>query len=331
MSGGSDDWCTIESDPGVFTELLEEVGVKNVQLEEIYSLGDDESLAALQELGPIYGFIFLFQWKNDKGGNTGQTKKPALTEDQSPPGLFFAKQVTTNACATQALLSVVMNSTSSDTLELGKVLTEMKTFTASFPPDLKGEAIGASDEIRTAHNSFAPKHAFMSEGKQYTPTGDEDVFHFVAYLPYEGKVYELDGLQAGPIEVGEIEDGDWMSVAKTALITRMESSTAIKFNLMAVIQDKRIGLRKKLEVAVDDNEAQAQLMMEEAQRKSWLQENQRRKHNYVSLCVQLLKELASKGSLRERVDDTYKAVSEKKRARLAAAAGGDDAGGGESK
>jgi Ubiquitin carboxyl-terminal hydrolase, family 1 len=52
--GGAGDWCTIESDPAVFTELLENVGVKGVELQELWSL-DEMSLRQLQDESRVYG------------------------------------------------------------------------------------------------------------------------------------------------------------------------------------------------------------------------------------------------------------------------------------
>lgn len=179
MAEGGDDWCTIESDPGVFTEVLETIGCQHVELEELWSL-DEVTLGQLQQSGNIYGLIFLFKWEKPSPAPASGKSEP-LPEDAIPPNLFFAHQTVTNACATQAILSVVLNAALTPE-QLGSTLSEFQSFTTSFPPSLKGEAIGSSEDIRKSHNAFSRKDAFLHEGGVRLPTGDEDVFHFVSWL-----------------------------------------------------------------------------------------------------------------------------------------------------
>lgn len=42
---------------------------------------------------------------------------------------------------------------------------------------------------------------FLIEDKKFGGK-EEDAFHFIAYVPFEGRLYELDGLQQGPIDLG---------------------------------------------------------------------------------------------------------------------------------
>ena len=221
-------WCLIESDPGVFSELIQKFGVTGLQVEELYSLDKDN----FTEVKPVYGLVFLFKWTQD------DDPAGTLVQDSRLDSIFFARQVINNACATQAIMSVLMNISDSN-VTLGNTLTEFKEFCGALDPETKGLALSNSDQIRSVHNSFARQNLFEFDSKKADK--DDDVFHFVSYVPINGRIYELDGLKAGPIDHGPAGD-DWTDAVRPVIEARMMryQQGEIHFNLMAVIQDKTI-------------------------------------------------------------------------------------------
>lgn len=96
---------------------------------------------------PVYGLIFLFKWKQE------QDLRPPESDYHGK--VFFANQVINNACATQAILSVLLNCPH---LELGQQLTDFKSFTADFPPDLKGKQ---ANDLCLLHKVESCQYAFL--------------------------------------------------------------------------------------------------------------------------------------------------------------------------
>jgi len=287
-------WCTIESDPAVFAELINQLGVVGLDVEELYDL-DPGSLGSL---GRIYGLIFLFKWE------PSSSEAHSFAKPDFP--CFFARQIVQNACATQAILSILLNLPPS--VPVGSLLADFKQFTADFDPELKGMAIGEHEAIRQIHNGFArPEAMYIDEeatGKRRDrPT--EDPFHFISILPVNGDLLEFDGLKEAPVILtSSIADQDWIRAALENLQSRIASvpSNEIRFNLMAVIQDRTLPIREQLEALDADNEwqrADLQVMLAELdQRKeARRRDNQLRRHNFVPLVMAILNLMVSKGRL----------------------------------
>ncbi|XP_050951058.1 ubiquitin carboxyl-terminal hydrolase BAP1 isoform X3 [Labeo rohita] len=243
-------WLELESDPGLFTLLVEDFGVKGVQVEEIYDLQSKCQ-------SPVYGFIFLFKWIEERRSRrkvSTQVDETSVIDDEIVNDMFFAHQLIPNSCATHALLSVLLNCSG---VELGTTLSRMKAFTKGFSPESKGYAIGNAPELAKAHNSHArpePRH-LPEKQNGISAVRTMEAFHFVSYVPIKDRLFELDGLKAYPIDHGPWgEEEEWTDKARRVIMVRIGLATAgepyhdIRFNLMAVVPDRRIKYESRLEI-----------------------------------------------------------------------------------
>lgn len=245
-------WLELESDPGLFTLLLEDFGVQGVQVEEIYDLQKPIEV-------PVYGFIFLFRWIEERRSRRKVVDQTEVfvKDEEVVNNIFFAQQMVPNSCATHALLSVLLNCPN---IHLGETLSRLKQHTSGMCPENKGWAIGNTPELACAHNSHAmpqarrrplDKSSSVSTGRF---TGE--AFHFVSFVPIAGRLYELDGLKPYPIDHGpynEQNSEDWTERFRIVMSDRLGTNTGeqchdIRFNLMAVVPDRRIGITHKLKM-----------------------------------------------------------------------------------
>ncbi|ODN75418.1 hypothetical protein L202_06570 [Cryptococcus amylolentus CBS 6039] len=103
MADDPSGWSLTESDPQVFSQLLNDLGVKGLQVDDLYSL-DTETLATLK---PIHALIFLFKYVSSEEEKGGETQ--GVEVDPLSSGVWFANQVINNSCGTLAALNAVMN------------------------------------------------------------------------------------------------------------------------------------------------------------------------------------------------------------------------------
>ncbi|NWR83860.1 UCHL5 hydrolase, partial [Furnarius figulus] len=304
MSAGSSagEWCLMESDPGVFTELIKGFGCRGAQVEEIWSMEPEN----FEKLKPVHGLIFLFKWQ------PGEEPAGSVVQDSRLDTIFFAKQVINNACATQAIVSVLLNCAHQD-IHLGETLSEFKEFSQSFDAAMKGLALSNSEVIRQVHNSFARQQMFEFDAK--SSAKEEDAFHFVSYVPVNGRLYELDGLREGPIDLGACNQDDWISAVRPVIEKRIQKQNLLSFfSVLWKEEPMDTDQSSNMLSSIQSEVAKYQMLIEEENQKlkRYKIENIRRKHNYLPFIMELLKTLAEHQQLIPLVEKAKEKQNAKK-------------------
>ncbi|KAF9402771.1 ubiquitin carboxyl-terminal hydrolase [Mortierella sp. AD011] len=237
-------WCTIESTPTVFNALVMKNGIRETHVKEVWSL-EPEIFNTLKN-DHVYGFIFLLRPQEGRMSKYEELLEPTLDTTK----IYFANQVIPDACGTQALLSIAMNCPE---MEIGPILNEFKEFTAKFEPKAslyvdKGLAMTNCRQLRENHNSLCdyyehdpvlPLPFLVEVNNEEGGEEEEDQFHYVAYVHVDGYLWELDGLQPGPLRRMACTRENWLDVARIEFKARMMTYKEGEdhFVLMAVVKD----------------------------------------------------------------------------------------------
>ncbi|RYP69793.1 hypothetical protein DL771_005902 [Monosporascus sp. 5C6A] len=257
-------WVELESEPGFFNAMLQDLGAQDFKVQEVFGL-DEMALGMLSK--PVHGLIFLYQYI--------EGPEPSQNRQQCPDHLWFANQTTANACATLALMNIIMNA---EGVAFGTELQQFKDSTRSMPPAHRGHMLDVNDFIRAVHNSVARRIDLAAEdllldnkyevgvkrkkrGTQSQKTGKKPVlkkpatprkkseietpFHYIAYVPVNGQVWELDGFETQPLCIGSYKDS-WLDTVGPAIQNRMMLNEALSYNLLAVCQSPLTSISRSL-------------------------------------------------------------------------------------
>lgn len=275
-------------------------------------------MLCLSHSRPIHGVIFLSKWiqEEERSENVRESER-----------IFFAQQVDKNVCATQAILSVLLNCGHPD-LELGETLSSFKKCVSRFDPSMTGLALSNSEAIKSIHNSFARQSMF--EGAKTNEEEEEESFHFISYVPIDGQLFELDGLKRSPVNLGPLpcDGSDWIHLARPVIEGRMRkcSEGNVPFRLLSIVSDRRVLYQRRVrelksqlergssvdrgtETGTETDSIHSQInhlndLIQEEETKAQKKKIEaiRRRHNYLPLIMELLKILSSEGKLSQVVE-----------------------------
>lgn len=173
-------------------------------------------------------------------------------------------------------------------------------------PENKGYAIGNTPELAFAHNSHAMPQArrrlergtagMTTSSRIGIPTSRMacEAFHFISFVPINGHLFELDGLKPFPMDHGTWDENEeWTDKFRRVITNRIENSNGeqdIRFNLMAVVPDRRISISHKLNILRRNKEIVEEALEKLVNGTNVVDDQQSNHHQDVANCEDIEKD-----------------------------------------
>ncbi|XP_031620220.1 ubiquitin carboxyl-terminal hydrolase [Contarinia nasturtii] len=198
-------WIALESNPEVLTKYIHKLGVSPLwSLTDVFGLEPDQ----LEWLpGPVQALILLFPCSNSfEKYSKEQDEELKANPPKVPEDLFFLKQYIHNACGAIALVHSVANNPAIE-IEDGSILKKYLDEARDLTPEKRGKLLENDKSFTDAHQEVAV------EGQTDANSGEPVNHHFVAFINFNGQLYEMDGRKTSPIPHGKTSEESFLKDA----------------------------------------------------------------------------------------------------------------------
>lgn len=139
-------------------------------------------------------------------------------------------QIIHNACGTIALTHAILNNLNSIKLEADSVIKNFYDKAKGLSAEERGKLLEADTAFTQTHEQLA------QEGQTATPSAEDQVnHHFIAFVNFNGALYELDGRKNFPIKHGETNEDNFLNdAAKVCKEFMARDPKELRFTVLAV-------------------------------------------------------------------------------------------------
>ena len=184
-------WVGLESNPEVMTQYARKLGVaSDWAFTDCWGLEDD-ALAAVPQ--PCLACIFLYPFSQVEARKAAFGARRAAPD----PRVWHMRQLVHNACGAVAIMHSVMNNMPRVRAPCGASFLE--SFDRGASSHERGQMF--TNDARAIHSDLAAR------GQTAAPAKSAELdFHFVSLVGVDGRLWELDGNNDGPVDCGPLCD-----------------------------------------------------------------------------------------------------------------------------
>ena len=232
-------YVPLESDPEIFSELIQNLGVRGYEFQDVYSLDDPDLLSFIPR--PVHALILVIpeaQIDQTKLRELEATRKVYEGKGEDEPTIWYAQTIQ-NACGLYAVLHAISNGVERSKIESGTPFDSFLKQIIPLGPYDRALALESSEEIKAAH------HAAAVQGGSEAPAADAtDIdHHYICFVRSrkDQRIYEMNGCVKGPIDTGiKQEDEDVLAGGAIGLIKEYikQAGDNVGFSLMALVSSQ---------------------------------------------------------------------------------------------